>query len=248
MDHLLRVVEDGNIIMRNASNIIIGATVRGCAFAAILPKAVIFEPGNNLGVDAVYCFSAWKNWTYCPIHPLAQDFKQILLDERALTETDKFQVGLLSGCLAKWFLKHGLSVEFMTRIIKRNGKTLTTASPAGIFEVQACDVLDATTKASQSKKLTALVSHPPAEVYSDNFSGIRISTSAFNNESYLEMEIPLETEWPEARSQFHLAWHNRPKKLSSWKLCAIGTRFLEVDYENPVKEMDEALLEAKNAL
>lgn len=232
---------------RSFKTIIVGASFRGCGLAARQADTLILESTVQIGTDFVYTFNPGTQWGCELKHPATQEFRHMLTVQSVLCDS-RLQVGGLAAITASWCLKHDIKIEFLSRVIRREQHVLTVMSPAGIDEVYADRIIDASPVPGAEKYVTALLSCPDQSrtltVEVTNYSEFTIHASPCRGEAYLRLKLPGDCGWPEARARLHTAWRQRDDSLRQWRLVLIGTRFDYAVFANPALALDCGLNEA----
>jgi hypothetical protein len=222
------------------NTIVVGASFYGCGRAAAEADSLVLDPCCQVGSDFVFSFDSGIGWETPPAHPWATEFQQGLRAHEVL-KGERLQVGRLAPAFAKWCLEHKLRVLLLSRILERDGQRITALTPSGVQTFTAETIIDAQPTPTGPRRLTALASHPPETARTGACGPFTISPGPSPDESFLRLDLPEDTTWPEARSAMHQAWLGRPTELGEWRLALIASRFAQTRFPNPVLALDAGL-------
>ena len=217
--------------------IVVGATVRGCAAASVMPESLILESGVHLGGNWGLCYDRGRNWkNTLPESPMAEEFASNLFSRKAVLD-DKVFNPALPIILADMALRHKWNVKLNLGFLEISQNRVVTRDVSGVTEFRAQRVIDARPSYRTEKRLTAVFHGTPGipRLSGDDYA---ISPGYWPDQYDLSMRIPVSASWSEAREKvYHLMADLRERGIPL-KLAVIGTCFAEMCFVNAVEEFN----------
>ncbi|GHU75506.1 hypothetical protein AGMMS49992_19660 [Clostridia bacterium] len=136
----------------------------------------------------------------------------------------------ITSMLAERLINHHADVRLFSRIIRIERKYsmwhITYCDAEGIHMLMAETVIDTRVKPVAQKRLSAtLFADAKADGIIDP-SGVKILPTLWDMEKILQIDLPWESDWIEARSALHGYWQqHRNRVFPGWRIASVASVF-----------------------
>lgn len=222
--------------------IILGASFYGCGLAGRNPAALVIEPTITVGSDFAFAFQPGQDLTQRPKHPEAQEFYDDAQRRRALLD-GRLQIAALIPALSDWCWRRQLRIALQSAILSYSTTTVLIQNVEGQYQLEAERVLDARAKPGKMKFFSALAFAKGLTIPDGTFAHLQLQSGAIDGQYYLQLALPADCSWPEARQRFYIAWAQRDPALQSLRLTLTASRFAYTNWKNPFQALESGLCE-----
>ncbi len=218
--------------MKHYPYIIKGGTALGAGIAAALAEAgipsLVFDSGSLPSGEFAAAFAGESMITYQPLSPIAQAFREELLQREVISARGDNYPALEPVFCSLLNRYHG-TVDFLARTSAiseswEDGKLhLELYTIGGVFGFTGDRLIDTTTAGQKTVKMLAAAVHAREAVDCDSF----FMVPGCHPEEYFMRMCADGLSYVDARAALLAAWRSRPETLREASLLYIADRFSE---------------------
>ena len=224
--------------------VVLGASPRGCGFAAAAPGALVLEPEIVVAPQWTLTFDPGRD---CDDLAPESDWGREILDElrsQKALRNSSLDNAAFAPVFTRQLLARQLRVVLDSRVLAVEGNVVRYADGEGIHAVEGGRIVDNRPRFATKKWFTALI-RTPSPVAAGAYGPFELAP---RDPDLAALLLPLapDTGWPDARRIFRESWQTRPETLRDASVLLTAVRFAARAFANPVTELEQGIREAQD--
>lgn len=224
--------------------VVLGASPRGCGFAAAAPGALVLEQEIVAAPQWTLTFDPGRDWDKAaPRTSWGRELLDELRSRKALRRS-ALDNAAFAPVFTRQVLTRELRLALDSRVLAVEGNVVRYADGEGIHAVEAEKIIDTRPRFTEKKWFTALI-RTPSPAAAGTYGSFELVP---RDPDLAALLLPLDpaTDWPAARRIFRESWRDRPETLRDAVVLLTAVRFAARAFTDPVTELEQGIREAQD--